>query len=225
MTSKTLKRIVAAGAAAIVLGGVAIGLAYAQAGPTPPTPAPGVGQQAPSPEHQRFLDAVAARLGISTQRLEEAIDAARSDAGLPAEGEGYGHGDHHGGVALGIAAQAIGITPQELRQELPGKSLAQVAAAHGKDPALVAAALKNAANARIDQEVAAGELTPDQATQRKLAVDSAIDQDMTRVWPAEGSAPASPVPAAPTTAPMLAPTTAPMVTPTVAPTTAPTGGS
>jgi hypothetical protein len=97
----------------------------------------------------------------------------------------------------------------------------------------VAAALKNAANARIDQEVAAGELTPDQATQRKLAVDSAIDQDMTRVWPAEGSAPASPVPAAPTTAPMLAPTTAPMVTPTtapmvtptVAPTTAPTGGS
>jgi hypothetical protein len=51
----------------------------------------------------------------------------------------------------GVAAQAIGITPEQLRQQLPGKSLAQVATDHGKNPADVATALKTAANARIDQ--------------------------------------------------------------------------
>jgi hypothetical protein len=39
---------------------------------------------------------------------------------------------------------------------LPGKSLAQVAQAHGKNPNDVATALKNAAQQRIDQEVTAG---------------------------------------------------------------------
>ena len=52
-----------------------------------------------------------------------------------------------------VAAQAIGITPEELHQELPGKSLAQVAEAHGKTGAEVAAALKTADDARIDKLV------------------------------------------------------------------------
>jgi hypothetical protein len=51
---------------------------------------------------------------------------------------------------IAVAAQSIGITPEQLRAELPGKSLAQVAEAHGKSPADVAAALKKAADARID---------------------------------------------------------------------------
>jgi hypothetical protein len=190
MTSTTLKRIVAAGAAALVLGGAAIGLAYAQATPTTPTPSPGVTRPAPSQEHQRYLDALAKRLGITTEQLKEAMAAARSDAGLPADADGYGHGGHRG-VALGVAAQAIGITPQELRQELPGKSLAQVAQAHGKNPADVATALKNAANARIDHEVTVGEATADQAAQRKQMADQAIDQAMTRVWSPPGAAPAA----------------------------------
>jgi hypothetical protein len=62
---------------------------------------------------------------------------------------------HHarGGAMFGAAAQAIGITPQELHQELPGKSLAQVAESHGKTGAEVAAALKTADDARIDKLV------------------------------------------------------------------------
>lgn len=62
--------------------------------------------------------------------------------------------EHHKGARgmfATVAAQAIGITPEELRQELPGKSLAQVAQAHGKNSADVASALKQAADARIDQ--------------------------------------------------------------------------
>jgi hypothetical protein len=216
MISTTLRRIVAAGVAALVLGGGVIGLAYAQGAPTTstpaptatpayptvvpaapaqqtPSPAPAPGQQTRSEEHQRFLNALAARLGISTQQLEEAIAAARSDAGIPAESEGW-HGHHHGGAALAAAAQAIGVTPQELRQELQGKSLAQVAQAHGKNPADVATAVKNAVNARIDQEVTNGELTADQAAQKKATADQAIDQDMTRVWPVEEQEPGSPGP-------------------------------
>jgi hypothetical protein len=145
--SKTLKRTVAAGVAAVVLSGSAVVLASAQG--TLMTPTPADSQQAPSQEHQR---------------------------------------GHHGrgfarGVALGIAAQAIGVTPQQLRTELPGKSLAQVAQAHGKNPADVATALKNAADQRIDHEVTTGKLTADQAVQRKQTVDQRIDQAVNRVVP------------------------------------------
>jgi hypothetical protein len=121
----------------------------------------------------------------------------------PGQSQDGGARHHHGngfehGVALGVAAQAIGITPQQLRTELPGKTLAQVAQAHGKNPADVATALKNAANERIDAEVAEGKLTPEQAAQRKQMVDQRIDQAMNEVVPVHQPSPspgASPVPA------------------------------
>jgi hypothetical protein len=106
---------------------------------------------------------------------------------MPTPGSGFG-GDHHD-VALAVTAQAIGITPQELRQELPGKSVAQVAQAHGKNPDDVAMALTNAANQRIDQEVAAGTLTAEQAAQRKQTVDQAIARAMNEIWSMGGPAP------------------------------------
>ena len=59
-------------------------------------------------------------------------------------------------VKLGI--MAIGIPVTQLQQELPGKSLSAVATAHGKNPADVATALKNAARTRIDQQMT--EVTP-----------------------------------------------------------------
>jgi hypothetical protein len=102
-------------------------------------------------------------------------------------------GHHHHGrntdraVAFGIAAQAIGVTPQELRTELPGMSLAQVAQAHGKNPADIGTALKNAANQRIDEQVTAGKATADQAAQRKQTVDQRIDQALTTTVPQRGS--------------------------------------
>src|ERR1051326_7097300 len=59
----------------------------------------------------------------------------------------------HAGHRSAVAAQAIGITPEQLHQELPGKSLAQVAEAHGKSADDVASALKTAAHARVDQRI------------------------------------------------------------------------
>jgi len=87
---------------------------------------------------------------------------------------------------LTVAAQAIGITPDQLRTELPGKSLAQVAQAHGKSATDVATALKNAAHSRIDQAVTNGRLTADQANTDKTNVDQRIDQMVNQVMPQGG---------------------------------------
>ncbi|HEX8967853.1 MAG TPA: hypothetical protein VF937_08245 [Chloroflexota bacterium] len=179
-----------AGLAVLVLGGAAVGIAAAQAQP-PATP---TGQQAQTP-YQRFLDALAKRLNlkISTDELQTAITQARSDAGLPAGGPGFpgrgGRGGPHGGgfgLDFNAAATAIGIAPDQLRTELSGKSLAQVAQAHGKTGADVATALKNAEHTRVDQAVAAGRLTADQATTRKQQADQHIDQLVNQVLPQGG---------------------------------------
>jgi ElaB/YqjD/DUF883 family membrane-anchored ribosome-binding protein len=184
---RSIRRVALAGAAVLVLGGAAVGIAAAQAQPTT-TPS---GQQS---AYQRFVDALAKRLNISTQNLETAITQARSDAGLPANGQGFpggfgrgGRGPRGGfGLDLNAAATAIGITPQQLRSELPGKSLAQVAQAHGKSATDVATALKNAANQRIDQAVSAGRLTADQANTRKQEAAQHIDQFVNQVLPERG---------------------------------------
>jgi hypothetical protein len=184
------RRSLAAGAAVLVLGGSAVGIASAQTAPATPATSSAVGQGQASPQYQAFIDALAKRLGISSATLQTAVGQARTDAGLPAGGFGFGHGGPDGpgrpggfGRNLNAAATAIGIPEAQLRQELPGKSLTQVAQAHGKNPADVATALKNAVHQRIDQDVTSGRLTADQATQRKTQVDQRIDQQMTEVAP------------------------------------------
>ena len=179
------RRGLAAGVAAVVLGVAALGVAAAQQTPTTsPSPSPGQTAQQ-QPTKQSFMDALAKRLGITTDALQQAISQARTDVGLPAgkAGNGFGPGGPGGfrgpgghgfggrgliGQALNVAAQAIGISTDQLRQELPGKSLTQVAQAHGKNPTDVANALKNAGHQRVDQ---------------------AVDQLMTRVFPQPGQQP------------------------------------
>jgi hypothetical protein len=185
----SLKRGLAAGGAVLVLGGSAVGIASAQ---TAPAGTPSTTSQTPRPGYQAFLDALAKRLNISSSTLQTAIDQARTDAGLPAGGgfghEGGGQGGPggpggRGGQDLNAAATAIGIPVAQLQQELATRSLADVATAHGKTPADVATALKNAAHTRIDQEVASGRLTAAEATQQKQQIDQRIDQRMTEVRP------------------------------------------
>jgi DNA-binding transcriptional regulator YdaS (Cro superfamily) len=173
------RRVLLAVCAVLVLGGLAVGVAAAQATPTP------TGQNQSG--YQAFVDALARRLGVTSANLQQAISQARGDVGLPANGQGFpfgrgggGHGGPGGGDFT-TAAQAIGISADQLRQELPGKSLAQVAQAHGKNPTDVANALKNAAHQRIDQAVSAGRLPADQATQQKTQVDQRTDQQMNEV--------------------------------------------
>ena len=185
----SLKRGLAAGGAVLLLGGSAVGIASAQ---TAPASTPTTTAQNGRPGYQAFLDALAKRLNINSSTLQTAIDQARTDAGLPAGG-GFGHEGGgpggpggpggRGGQDLNAAATAIGIPVAQLQQELATRSLADVATAHGKAPADVATALKNAAHTRIDQEVTSGRLTAAEATQQKQQIDQRIDQRMTEVRP------------------------------------------
>jgi hypothetical protein len=179
-------RVAIAAGAVLVLGGSAVGIAAAQ---TAPAPTPTAQQQG----YQKFVGALAQRLGISTQQLQSDISQARQDAGLPPNG-GFGGGRGPGGpgagargfVNLQAAAQAIGITPQQLRSELPGKSLAQVATNHGKQASDVVNALTTAADQRIDQAVSSGRLTADQGNTQKTNAANRINTLVNQVMPQGG---------------------------------------
>jgi hypothetical protein len=70
--------------------------------------------------------------------------------------------------AIDVSAKTIGVTPQALRQAIVGgQSVAQVATAHGVDPATVVKALVTAGDARIDTAVANHHLTAAQAAKLK----------------------------------------------------------
>ena len=197
MTNVAVKRGLVALGAAVVLGGAAVGAVGAQT-PTPTrpaqgTPAPGTPGQRAQQEDQ-FLAAIAGKLGVTVDRLKQAMADARKDLGLPDHGRGFGFGSpggpgHRGPggpggpVSFDVAAQAIGITPDQLRQELAGKSLSDVAKAHNVDPAKVSTALKNDAATRIDQAVTAGRLPADRAAQAKQDANTRIDQLMTQALP------------------------------------------
>lgn len=77
--------------------------------------------------------------------------------------------DHHGpgpgrGPGLEAAATYLGLTEAQLRNELErGKTLAQIATAHGKTAEGLIAALVDAAKQKLDAAVTAGRLTRSEA--------------------------------------------------------------
>lgn len=191
------KRTVVAGVAALTMIAAAIGVVGAQqtptANPSPSIPAPaGPNTQQPAAKpgqpggdhrarHEQFLNALAAKLNVTPERLKQAMEETRTELGLPEGGPKRGGGRL--GPGLDAAAQAIGISVDQLRQELPGKSLAEVAQAHSVSPTTVAIALKTAANTRIDQAASAGRVPSDQVAQAKQHAAERIDQMMTRQMP------------------------------------------
>jgi hypothetical protein len=157
------KRNLLAGAAALVIaGGGAVayesGTASAQAAPTP-TARAGRGD---------FLKALATKLGISTDQLQSSMDSVRKDLGLPEHGAGGfgmmgGRGGMFGpGAGMDELAKILGITTDQLRQEMPGKSITDLAKAHNVDIAKVKADLIAAATTRIDTMLARTMPTPGQ---------------------------------------------------------------
>jgi hypothetical protein len=207
MSSLGWKRTVVVAAAALTLGGATLGVAGV--GQAQATPALN-DQQGQSQErreqfqqrrqeleqrHEQYLDALANKLGVSTDQLKKAMADARSEVGFPdhksgPQGEGWrggpgpqgegGRGGMFFGQTLGVAAQAMDLDVDVLRQELVGKSLADVAKAHNVDPKVVADALKAHAAEQLDKAVEAKRLTADQASQMKQQIDQRIDELMTR---------------------------------------------
>jgi hypothetical protein len=165
----SIRRGLAAGGVVLLLTGSAVGVAAAQSAPGGTS-----AQSAPAQaNNQAYLNALAARLGIDPTALQTAMSQARSDVGEPTPGSGTavggpaaraGQGGRGGAQNLNVAAQVIGIPLTQLQQELPGSSLTQVAQAHGADPAVVATALKTAADQRVDQQMTQVQPAPAPAT-------------------------------------------------------------
>jgi UDP-N-acetylmuramate-alanine ligase len=76
---------------------------------------------------------------------------------------------------LGVAAKYVGLKPKALMAELKGKSLAQVATAHGKTVAGLKAALLAPFQARLDKAVAAGRISSADAQVRLALVSGRLD--------------------------------------------------
>jgi uncharacterized protein YidB (DUF937 family) len=86
------------------------------------------------------------------------------------------------------AATALGLTPSELvAQWRAGRSLAQIAAERGVDEATLRQALANQVQARLDEAVAAGRLSREEADARLAQAQQRIGQWITTSPPAAGT--------------------------------------
>jgi hypothetical protein len=192
MASLTLKRVVAAGLAAVVVGSAAVGYVNAQGGGpdgNQPGQRQGINREAMRQRHEQYLNTLAGKLGVTPDRLKQAIMETHNELGGPRRPGGPGAqrpGPWRAGLNLDAAAQAMNITQGQLRQELPGKTLTQVAEAHNVAPSTVADALKKAVTDRIDRAVTNNRITTDQANQAKQNLDQRISQLMSRTFPAPG---------------------------------------
>jgi len=94
--------------------------------------------------------------GTLTSTQLDAVVAAL-EAGRPDHGPGMGHGGHRGGMRgemLTAAADAIGITADELKTEIEaGKTIAEVAVENGKTAQDVIDALVATASADLTQRI------------------------------------------------------------------------
>jgi hypothetical protein len=172
-------KIVVGAATLLAAAGAGVAVAATQAG-------------SPSQESQAVIDDAAKQLGIPSSKLSDALKNALSDrvdaavaAGRMTKAEGDAlkariqsndfplvGGPHRGFGHFGFigrlesAAGYIGITEAQLRTELEsGKSLAQVATAHGKSVDGLIRALVAAAKDKLDSAVSAGHLTKAQETE------------------------------------------------------------
>lgn len=145
--------------------------------------------------------------GKLTQEQADAIKKRMQDSGLVLGGPGgRGHGGpggpggpHGGREMFDEAAKALGLSEDELHQQLEsGKTLAQIAKAQNKSLDDVKAAVKKAALARLDQAVKDGKLTDAQRDQIAKDLDDRIDHLGERPFgrgPGHGPPPAGEPPA------------------------------
>jgi polyhydroxyalkanoate synthesis regulator phasin len=129
----------------------------------------------------RIADALSSLVDDGTLTQEQADRVATTLAEqLPGRGPGGGPGHggrgHRLGAVLETAAGALGITVEELRTALAGgQSLAGVAEAQGVQRQALVDALVAAANARVDEHLAEGDITQEQADARRAEVAERVD--------------------------------------------------
>ena len=115
-----------------------------------------------------------------------------------------GFGRHRHVEVLATAASFLGLTEAELREELEDKTLAEIAREQGKAPAGLVQQLVATQTKRIDEAVADGRLTEEQATELEAELEERMDALVEgelrgpgdgrhpRFWPGSGSPRAPP---------------------------------
>jgi hypothetical protein len=167
----------------------------------------------PGAESKAVIDDAAKQLGIPSAKLSDALKTALADrvdaavaAGritkaqgdamkqriqsgdFPVLGGFHGGGGfgHHGGGLDGAAAY-IGVTDAQLRTELEsGKTLAQVAKAHGKTADGLIAAMVAAEKKELDAAVTSGRITKAQEDQMLSNLKARITDLVNRMGPPRG---------------------------------------
>ena len=158
--------------------------------------------QAKGPTRDAVIDGLVADGTLTKEqgdKVKAALDAARPSRpdGPGRAGPGFGPGPGRGGFGGDIigglraasqgVADAIGITPDQLRTELQsGKSLVDVATAHGKTKQDVVDALVKEATSRLNAGVTAGRLTQAQADDLLAKAKTMIDTFVTTPIPMHG---------------------------------------
>ncbi|HSF62607.1 MAG TPA: hypothetical protein VLA69_12990 [Gaiellaceae bacterium] len=109
--------------------------------------------------------------------LKERIDSGDTVPLFGGLGAGhFGHFGHSGQFAsLAPAADYLGLTEAELREQLRDKTPAEIARDEGKTVAGLVQALVSSAQKAIDEAVATGRLTEEQATELKTNLDDRIE--------------------------------------------------
>jgi hypothetical protein len=210
MQARSIKKIIFAGGALVVLGLAAVGGTVALAQSTT-TPAPNGQQQN---IRDRYTQALANHLGITVDKLKQAMQDARTDVGLPAPGTrpapgarpapgtqpapgartgpGFGRGPFGAGF-LGAEADAVakrlGLADRAaLLNEVQGKTLAEVASAHNVSTQALVDTITKTANDRIDKMAQARNLSADQVNQLKQRISERVQEFVTtHRFPARGS--------------------------------------
>jgi hypothetical protein len=198
--SQPLKRILIAGAAVAVLGVSAVGVSIVQAQTAPSTPT--TQQQQGQNLRQKYLQALANRLHITVDQLQQAITGARQDAGLPPAGQrpnGQPPRGPRGGAGfagfggfLGKEADAVANLFHEdtaaLKAELPGKTLAEVAQAHNVQTSDLVNTIVTTANQQIDQMAQQRNIPADRVASMKQRISERVQAFVTtHRFPAHGT--------------------------------------
>jgi uncharacterized protein YidB (DUF937 family) len=181
------------------LGAVSLGLVSAEQAPTEPALATEaftaqvadtgfvqMDEAQIKQQHDKFISTLASKLGVSSDKLQQALDETQKELGLGPLGPGAKGFSISISDDLSTAAKVIGVSVTQLQQELSGKSLTDVAKAHNVDPQTVANAIKSARIAELDKATSSGKAPADFVTQVKANLDKEIEMQMTIVRGANG---------------------------------------
>ncbi|MFN8017028.1 MAG: hypothetical protein U0P45_02775 [Acidimicrobiales bacterium] len=162
-------------AAAIGLGGLGVAAAnpLGVAGAQTSTEAPsGTSKAHPDGPLQRALDKLVADGTLTQAQADKVLSTTKAEAKA-----GKDKRQARRGELLKVAADAIGVSTDDLKAGLKdGQSIAAQAEAKGVSRQKVDDALTKAITDRIDQAVADGKLTEEQAAKAKARMDKAVDR-------------------------------------------------